>query len=71
MKTVNKIIGIFGYQLHKSDVKLPKNSVKSPKIQDNNQAINNGAINESEPKSNLRSKAKTQQVLSRRSKRSA
>ena len=70
MKTVNKIIGLFGYQLHKSDVKLPKKSVMSPKIQDNNQAINNGAINESKPKSNLRSKAKTQQVLSGRSKRS-
>ena len=70
MKTVNKIIGLFGYQIHKSNVKLPKKPVPSPKIQDNNQAINNGAINESKPKSNLRSKAKTQQVLSGRSKRS-
>jgi len=69
MKTVNKIIGLFGYQIHKSNVKLPKKPVPSPKIQDNNQAINNGAINESKPKSNLRSKVKAQPILKGKPKR--
>ena len=69
MNAINKIIGVFGYQLTKSSVKLQKKSESTPKIQDNNQAIHNGAINESKPKSNLRSKAKTQQILSGRSKR--
>ena len=69
MKPINKIIKIFGYQLHKVSVTLPKKSVQSPKIQDNNQAINNGAINESEPKSILRSKTQAQPVLQKRGKR--
>jgi len=49
MENINKILQIFGYQLHKNNVKLPVKSVKSPKIQDNNQSIKNGIINESKP----------------------
>ena len=62
MAFLDKILTILNLQIKDSDVKLPKISAKSPKIQDNNQAINNGAINESEPKSSLRSKAKAKQI---------
>ena len=55
-------------QINTSSVKLPKNAIESPKIQDNNQAISNGAINE-KSNSSLRSGSKTRSV-SRRSKKS-
>jgi hypothetical protein len=55
-------------QINTSSVKLPKNAIESPKIQDNNQAISNGAINE-KSNSSLRSGSKTGSV-SRRSKKS-
>ena len=67
MITINKVLQIFGYQLHKNNVKLPLKSVKSPKIQDNNQSIKNGIINESEPKFPVRSKTKSQPVLRKQS----
>ena len=62
MSALDKILSILNLQIRNSDVKLPKISAKSPKIQDNNQAIHNGAINESESESNLRSKAKARQI---------
>lgn len=65
MENINKILQIFGYQLHKNNVKLPVKSVKSPKIQDNNQSIKNGIINESESKPTLRSKTKPKPILKR------
>lgn len=40
-------------QIFKSNVKLPIKEIVSPTIQDNNQAINNGVINETKPKSTL------------------
>ena len=67
MDTINKVLQIFGYQLHKNNVKLPTKSVKSPKIQDNNQSIKNGIINESEPKFPLRSKTKPKPILKKQS----
>jgi hypothetical protein len=65
MDAVNKILDIFGYQLIKNNVKLPTKSVKSPKIQDNNQSIKNGIINESKPNPTLRSKTKPKPILKR------
>ena len=65
MDMVNKILHVFGYQLKKNNVKLPTKSVKSPKIQDNNQSIKNGIINESKPNPTLRSKIKPKSVPKR------
>ncbi len=62
MDILDTILSILNLQIKNSDVKLPKISAKSPKIQDNNQAIHNGAINESESKLNLRSKTKAKQI---------
>ena len=67
MEKINKVLQIFGYQLHKNNVKLPVKSVKSPKIQDNNQSIKNGIINESEPKFPVRSKVKPKPILKKQS----
>ena len=49
---------IFTSQILKSNVKLPSKEDESPKIQDNNQAITNGVINE-ESTTGLRSGIKT------------
>ena len=65
MEKINKVLQIFGYQLHKNNVKLPVKSAKSPKIQDNNQSIKNGIINESKSKPTLRSKTKPKPILKR------
>ena len=56
MLLVHKFMKIFASQIKKSGVKLPVKLDKSPKIQDNNQAISNGVINE---KSNSRVQSKT------------
>jgi hypothetical protein len=46
MKILTKILDVLNLQIKQPSDKLPKKVVKSPKIQDNNQAINLGAINE-------------------------
>ena len=56
MILLDKILDILNLQVKDSNVKLPKKVVKSPKIQDNNQAISNGVINE---ESNSRMQGKT------------
>ena len=65
MEKLNKILNILGYQIVKNNVKLPIKSVKSPKIQDNNQSIKNGIIDESKSKPSLRSKTKPKPILKR------
>ena len=54
-------------QIKQSNVKLPKKVVKPQKIQDNNQAINNGVINEKST-SSLRSKSSTGTIRRRSAK---
>ena len=61
MNLLNKILDKLSSQIKGSNVKLPKNVEESPKIQDNNQAIYNGAINEKST-SNLRSTSSTRKV---------
>jgi hypothetical protein len=46
MTFIDRILGKLNRQIKNSNVKLLKKVVDSPKIQDNNQAINNGIINE-------------------------
>lgn len=65
MNTINKIVGIFGYQLIKNDVKLPTKTKSQVKITDDNQSIKNGIVNESKSKPNLRSKTKPKPILKR------
>lgn len=67
MNSLNKIVGIFGYQLVKNNVKLPTKTKSQVKITDDNQSIKNGIVNESNPKSNLRSKVKPKPILKRQS----
>ena len=67
MDTINKIIGVLGYQLVKNNVKLPTKTKSRNTITDNNQSIRNGIINESEPKFPVRSKAKPKPILKNRS----
>ena len=61
MNILHKILDKLSSQIKGSNVKLPKSVEDSPKIQDNNQAINNGAINEKST-SNLRSTSPTRSV---------
>ena len=68
MNTINKIVGIFGYQLIKNNVKLPTKTKSQYKITDDNQSIKNGIVNESEPKFPLRSKVKPKPILKRKLK---
>ncbi len=68
MAILTKVLDLFNLQIKQPSAKLPKKVVKSPKIQDNNQAINLGAINE-KPTSKVRSKTATGSV-SRRSAKS-
>ena len=56
MKILDKVYSLLSLQIKTSNVKLPLVDAKSPKIQDNNQAISNGAINE-KSNSSLRSKS--------------
>ena len=65
MNLLHKILDKLSSQIKGSDVKLPKNVEESPKIQDNNQAINNGVINE-ESNSSLRSTSKPRTVRRRK-----
>lgn len=53
-----KILNTLCSQIKGTNVKLPFKELRSPKIQDNNQAISNGAINE-ELNSSMRSKSPT------------
>jgi hypothetical protein len=48
-----KINDVLFNQIKKVSVKLPLKEKNTHIIQDNNQAINNGVINETKPKSNL------------------
>jgi hypothetical protein len=50
---LKKINDVLFNQIKKVSVKLPLKEKNTPIIQDNNQAINNGVINETKPKSNL------------------
>ena len=68
MSIISKILSLLSSQIKIYGDTLPKKEVESPKIQDNNQAIHNGAINEKFT-SNLRSTSKTRAV-SRRSTKS-
>lgn len=68
MTILTKILDVLNLQIKQPSDKLPKKVVKSPKIQDNNQAINLGAINEKST-SSVRSKTPTGAV-SRRSAKS-
>jgi hypothetical protein len=68
MILLNKILDLLNLQIKQSNAKLPKKVVKVPKIQDNNQAIKLGAINEKST-SSVRSKTPTGAV-SRRSTKS-
>jgi hypothetical protein len=68
MNTINKIVGIFGYQLIKNNVKLPTKTKSRNKITDDNQSIKNGIVNESDSKPNLRSKIKPKPILKRKLK---
>lgn len=61
MNLLQKILDKLASQIKGSDVKLPKDVEESPKIQDNNQAIYNGAINEKST-TNLRSKSSARSV---------
>ena len=67
MLILNKVLDLLNLQIKQPDAKLPKKVVKSPKIQDNNQAINLGAINEKST-SNVRSKSPTRTVSGRSTK---
>lgn len=58
MSVLEKIINTLSSQIKGTDVKLPLKKSRSPKIQDNNQAITNGAINE-KSNSSLRSTSPT------------
>jgi hypothetical protein len=67
MKILKKIYSILSAQIKKSSAKLPVIDDKLPKIQDNNQAISNGAINEKSD-SSLRSKSTTRNIRRRSTK---
>lgn len=60
MEIPDKILTALRLQIRKSGVKIPKISDKCPTIDDMNQAIHNGAINESKSESDLRSQVKAQ-----------
>ena len=68
MTILTKILDVLNLQIKQPSAKLPKKVVKPQKIQDNNQAINLGAINEKST-SSVRSKTATRSV-SRRSTKS-
>lgn len=68
MTILTKILDVLNLQIKQPSDKLPKKVVNSPKIQDNNQAINLGAINEKST-TGVRGKSPTGTV-SRRSTKS-
>ena len=59
MTVLDKFLSVLNLQIKDSSAKLPKKVIQSQKIQDNNQAISTGAINEDNSKSVLRSKSST------------
>ena len=61
MTILAKIINVLSTQIRKDNVKLPNKEVSHPTIHDNNQAINNGVINEKH-NSSLRSKSKSRSI---------
>lgn len=67
MTILTKILDVLNLQIKQPSDKLPKKVVKSPKIQDNNQAINLGAINEKST-SSVRSKSKAGPIRRRSTK---
>lgn len=69
MISINKIAQIFGYQIIKNSVTLPITTKSQNKITDDNQSIKNGIVNESKPKSPLRSKVKPKPIINKRTKR--
>lgn len=67
MTILSKILDVLNLQIKQPSDKLPKKVAKSPKIQDNNQAINLGAINEKST-SSVRSKTPTRNIRRRSTK---
>ena len=67
MTIISTILDALNLQIKQPSDKLPKKVVKVPKIQDNNQAINLGAINEKST-SSVRSKTPTGTVGRRSAK---
>jgi hypothetical protein len=67
IESLDKLYSLLSLQIKTSNVKLPLVDAKSHKIQDNNQAISNGAINE-KSNSSLRSKSPTRTVRRRSTK---
>ena len=67
MSILTKILDALNLQIKQPSAKLPKKVVKVPKIQDNNQAIKLGAINEKST-STVRSKTATRTVGRRSTK---
>jgi hypothetical protein len=54
MNNTKKIIRVLTSQIKVASVKLPQIPEKTPTIQDNNQSIHNGVINEANIEFNLR-----------------
>ena len=54
MNNTKKILRVLTSQIKVASVKLPQITEKTPIIQDNNQSIHNGVINEANIESNLR-----------------
>ena len=54
MNNTKKIIRVLTSQIKVASVKLPQITEKTPIIQDNNQSIHNGVINDANIESNLR-----------------
>ena len=67
MTILTAILDALNLQIKQPSDKLPKKVVQVPKIQDNNQAINLGAINE-KSNSTVRGKASTGAVIRRSTK---
>lgn len=66
MSIINKVINLLSSQIKQNSVKLQKNNVvDTHKITDDNQAIKNGVINETD-KSDLRSTSKPRSVSRRK-----
>jgi hypothetical protein len=59
MSNIKKIIRVLSSQVKSSDVKLRQIPDKTPTIQDINQSIHNGVINEANIEFNLRSKGQS------------
>ena len=64
MKLLKRVLLALASQIKDDDVKLPKKRAVTPKIQDNNQAISNGVVNE-KSNSGMRSKGNAGKTVKR------